>query len=57
MITINNLPAYALDHEFIVARYADGAWWFFGAWDNKSDANRVAWYEDCEVFHIDEIRV
>lgn len=40
---IKNLPAYPLKH-WIVARYDENtkALWFYGSWDEKPEADRVA---------------
>ena len=43
MYTINNLPEYAKEKAFIVARICDGELWFWGAWDNQEKANEVAY--------------
>lgn len=42
MPRINNLPDYALQEEFIVARECDCELWFFGAYENAATAYRVA---------------
>ena len=39
---INNLPTYATDYRYIVARRIDGELWFYGAWDDANTANKVA---------------
>ena len=40
---INNLPDYANDYKFVVARRdASGALWFWGAWNDRNTANHVA---------------
>lgn len=41
-MTINNKPDYAKDYEFIVARECDGEYWFWGAYENSFDAERIA---------------
>lgn len=48
---INNMPTYAKDYKYIVARYVDGEYWFYGAYNEKDRAMRVAlqvcgtWFE------------
>jgi hypothetical protein len=42
IITINNKPNYAEDYEFIVARYVDGEYWFYGAYSDGFKADNVA---------------
>ena len=42
MTHINNLPAYALNYEYTVARVVNGELWFWGAWDDESRACEVA---------------
>lgn len=42
IITINNKPDYAKDYEFIVARYVDGEYWFYGAYSDGFKADKVA---------------
>lgn len=39
---IKNIPAYANDYEFIVAREVDGALWFYGAYADGFKADKVA---------------
>lgn len=39
---INNLPTYANDYDYLVVRRVDGELWFWGAWDDRNEANRVA---------------
>ena len=39
---INNLPAYANEYKYIVARRIDGELWFWGAWNDRNKANEVA---------------
>lgn len=36
---INNLPNYAKEHKFIVYRVAQGEAWFWGAYDEVSEAS------------------
>lgn len=40
-VTINNLPDYQLS-RYIVARVADGKLWFWGTWEDREEAERVA---------------
>ena len=49
-IKINNKPDYAEDCEFVVARECDGEFWFWGAYDDRSTANKAAWEIDGMVF-------
>ena len=37
-MTINNLPSYASEYEFIVVRFVDGEPWFWGAWHDYEKA-------------------
>ena len=39
---IYNLPDYANEYKYIVARRIDGDLWFWGAWDDRNEANKVA---------------
>ena len=39
---INNLPIYANEYKYIVARRVDGELWFWGAWNDRNKANEVA---------------
>lgn len=39
---INNLPTYANEYKYIVARRVDGELWFWGAWNDRNKANEVA---------------
>ena len=42
---IMNLPDYADDHNYIVAKYVDGNLWFYGAYDTAQRALEVAGIE------------
>ena len=46
---INNLPAYANEYKYIVARRVDGELWFWGAQNDRNKANEVAIEIDGEV--------
>ena len=39
---IKNLPNYANEYKYIVARRINGELWFWGAWNNRNKANEVA---------------
>jgi len=39
---VNNVPAYAMNYEYIVARECDDAMWFWGAYHTMKEADRVA---------------
>lgn len=41
-VKINNLPNYANDYEFIVARKSGGEYWFWGAYSDVTRAERAA---------------
>ena len=41
-VIIHNMPKYAEERNFIVARYVDGGLWFYGAWDEVEEAMRVS---------------
>lgn len=55
MIKILNVSKYAVDYKYIVARYIDGDWWFFGAWNDYDKATRVAMAEGGQVFNTDSV--
>ena len=42
MCVINNVPDYAKDYKWIVARFEDGEYWFWGAWNDESKALEIA---------------
>ena len=49
---INNLPRYATEDKYIVARAVDGEYWFWGSWDadHGEDAYNAAIEIDGQVF-------
>lgn len=55
MTTIQNLPAYAADYRYTVARFVEGEWWFWGAYDELRRASHAAFEEGGEVFETSEI--
>jgi hypothetical protein len=42
MMNILNVPAYAHECRYWVVRPAEGRYWFYGAWDDRRAAERVA---------------
>ena len=41
-VTVRNMPKYAIERNFVVARYVEGSLWFYGAWDDIDEATRVS---------------
>lgn len=41
-INVKNVPDYAKDYDYIVARPVDGDLWFWGAWNDEAKAHEVA---------------
>lgn len=50
MMCIKNLPDYANDYKYVVAREVDGDWWFWGAYNVFEKARSDAWRLGGEVF-------
>ena len=50
MTKINNVPAWAWDKKYIIARDSGGEWWFFHADDSKMYADITAWENHGETF-------
>lgn len=51
-VTINNVPEYAKEKgKYIVARYVDNEWWFYGAYE-EGTAGKVATDVGGEVFRL-----
>ena len=48
-VKINNLPDYAINHDYIVVRAVNGELWFYGAYDTEERAYEVAEIEDGAV--------
>lgn len=42
MMNLMNMPEYANDYEFVVAREIDGDFWFWGAYENGFKADQIA---------------
>lgn len=57
MEKILNVSSYAVDYAYIVARYVEGDWWFYGAWNEYDEAMRVAILEGGYVFAIDDVEL
>lgn len=55
MIKIMNISNYAYSYKYIVARYVDGDWWFYGAWNEADRAYHAAMVEGGQVFMIEDI--
>lgn len=41
-IYVKNLPNYAKKYMFLVCRFCDGEYWFYGAYATKHRADEVA---------------
>jgi hypothetical protein len=39
---INNVPDYAYDYKYIVARWVEEEWWFYEAYNDEEKADEVA---------------
>ena len=39
---VNNVPEYAMDCKYIVARNCNDSMWFYGAWNNMEIAKKTA---------------
>lgn len=48
-MTIQNVPEYAKNYKYIVARRVDGELYFWGAWNDRNKSNEVAIEIDGEV--------
>ena len=59
MTKINNVPAGAWQKYYIVARYVDGEWWFYDAWERNhgADAMAQAWEIDGEIHRVSSCQV
>lgn len=40
-VHINNCPEYAKKYKYIIARNDAGSLWFYGAFDDKDDVDRI----------------
>lgn len=47
---IQNLPEYATEYQYIVARECDGEFWFWGAYETEKTAKKAAAEIDGIVF-------
>lgn len=47
---VKNIPEYAKDYKFIVATYFNNEYWFWGAFNEKFEAEKVAKEIDGKVF-------
>lgn len=51
MMNIQNMPEYAYEYDFVVARECDGDFWFYGAYKTEKRAYKVALEVGGQVFH------
>lgn len=54
-VNVNNVPAYAYEQNYIVAREIDGELWFWGAWLNADIAERAAGVVNGIMIAIEEV--
>jgi hypothetical protein len=52
---INNVPNYTKEYGYIVARYVDGEWWFWGAFETIEEAVRVAQEVNSHAFNMVDV--
>lgn len=50
-INIRNMSENAHNYEFIVARFCEGDWWFYGAYKDEQKADKVAMEIGGAIFH------
>lgn len=55
MPKINNIPDYAKEYDFIVARECDGEFWFYGAYETVNRAMEVAIAVDGHVINTPQL--
>ena len=41
-VKVNNVPNYAKNSNYLVVRKYDGEYWFWGAWEDKESAYKIA---------------
>lgn len=49
-IPVNNIPDYARGLKYLVARWCEGEWWFWGAWNDRNKAEEIAQRINGKVF-------
>ncbi len=55
-MTVLNVPEYAKEYEYVVARMVDGDAWFWGAYHTYEDAKQAAaYFEDGQVVAIEAL--
>ncbi len=47
---VENVPSYAFEDTYVVARKYDGEWWFWGSFSDVRRATSVAFEIGGEVF-------
>lgn len=56
IMRINNVPDYADEYNYIVARICDRELWFYGAYDDKATADRAAEEVDGVIIPREDLR-
>ena len=54
-VRVNRVPDYANAYRFWVVRLNSAELWFYGAWNDRADANRVAREENGFVVENGEV--
>lgn len=57
MAVIKNVSGYGAGCKYLVAREVDGAWWFWGAWDEFDKAHDAAVEVGGQVFPTEEVEI
>lgn len=52
MTKVNNVSNYAWDKVYMVIRWCDGEWWYWGATDNDNEAMEMAQYCNGETREV-----
>lgn len=50
-VSVHNVPAYASNHPYIVARFVNGGFWFWGAYDSLEKAQEAEFETGGVIFY------
>ena len=54
LVEVNNVPSYAYENKYIVARLYDASLWFYGATNNTEEARRIATEMDGVIIEVEK---
>lgn len=53
LVEVNNVPPYAYENKYIIARLYDASLWFYGSTNNPEEARKIATEIDGVIIEVE----